>query len=142
MRQSQKISARFGLGRKRKAGLTRVLRGGSWNNNDPDNLLSSNRNHNPPENRNNNYGFRVVLVSVRKVSEPCTGVMWRGSFVLRRQCQEGSPNPVLRAPPIGEKTRRGPWPVGAILSGNGQPKVTARMRDFWEFVRSRTPIDG
>jgi hypothetical protein len=31
-----------------------VLRGGSWNNNDRANLLSSNRNHNTPGNRNNN----------------------------------------------------------------------------------------
>jgi hypothetical protein len=39
-----------------------VLRGGSWNNNDRGNLLSSNRNHNTPGNRNNNNGFRVVVV--------------------------------------------------------------------------------
>ena len=47
-----------------------MLRGGSWNNNDSENLLSSNRNNNSPENRNINNGFRVVLVgaSVPKVS--------------------------------------------------------------------------
>ena len=39
----------------------RVLRGGSWNNNEPANLLSSYRNNNTPDNRNNNNGFRVVL---------------------------------------------------------------------------------
>jgi formylglycine-generating enzyme required for sulfatase activity len=38
-----------------------VLRGGSWNNDNRDNLLSSNRNNNNPENRNNNNGFRVVV---------------------------------------------------------------------------------
>jgi hypothetical protein len=37
----------------------RVLRGGSWNNN-PDNARGSNRNTNDPDNRNNNFGFRVV----------------------------------------------------------------------------------
>jgi hypothetical protein len=36
-----------------------MLRGGSWNNN-PDNCRSSNRNRNARDNRNNNYGFRVV----------------------------------------------------------------------------------
>ncbi|NWG75252.1 MAG: SUMF1/EgtB/PvdO family nonheme iron enzyme [Rubrivivax sp.] len=36
---------------------TRVLRGGSWNNN-PDNLRVANRNNNTPDNRNNNNGFR------------------------------------------------------------------------------------
>ena len=39
----------------------RVLRGGSWNNNNPTNLLSSYRNNNHPTNRNDNNGFRVVL---------------------------------------------------------------------------------
>lgn len=61
----------------------RVLRGGSWNNNERGNagrdsahliaerklhggrsrnLLSSNRHHNTPTNRNNNNGFRCVMV--------------------------------------------------------------------------------
>jgi hypothetical protein len=38
---------------------SRVLRGGSWNNN-PQNLRSANRNRNQPDNRNNNVGFRVA----------------------------------------------------------------------------------
>jgi hypothetical protein len=36
------------------------LRGGSWNNN-TDNCRAANRNNNTPDNRNNNYGFRVVV---------------------------------------------------------------------------------
>jgi hypothetical protein len=48
-----------------------VLRGASWNNNDRNNLLSSNRNHNIPGNRNNNNGFRCVVgVSARKAAMP------------------------------------------------------------------------
>jgi formylglycine-generating enzyme required for sulfatase activity len=39
-----------------------VLRGGSWNNNERGNLLSSNRNRNTPTNRSINHGFRCVLV--------------------------------------------------------------------------------
>ena len=49
---------------------TRVLRGASFNNDNPDNLLSSNRNNNSPDNRNDNIGFRVVVgvgASSRKV---------------------------------------------------------------------------
>jgi len=42
--------------------FTRVLRGGSWNNNQ-DNARSANRNRNNPNNRNNNIGFRVVCVA-------------------------------------------------------------------------------
>jgi len=41
---------------------SRVLRGGSFNNNDRDNLLSSYRNNDEPTDRNDNNGFRVVLV--------------------------------------------------------------------------------
>jgi formylglycine-generating enzyme required for sulfatase activity len=42
-------------------GSNRVLRGGSWNNNAV-NCRSANRNNNHPENRNHNYGFRLVFV--------------------------------------------------------------------------------
>jgi len=41
------------------SGTVRVLRGGSWNNND-NNLRASNRNNNTPDNINNNIGFRVA----------------------------------------------------------------------------------
>ncbi|MFH1709420.1 MAG: SUMF1/EgtB/PvdO family nonheme iron enzyme, partial [Planctomycetota bacterium] len=37
----------------------RVLRGGSWNNND-DNLRCANRNNNKPADTNNNNGFRLA----------------------------------------------------------------------------------
>ncbi|MBN1479309.1 SUMF1/EgtB/PvdO family nonheme iron enzyme [candidate division KSB1 bacterium] len=37
----------------------RVLRGGSWNNNE-NNLRVTNRNRNNPQNRNNNIGFRCA----------------------------------------------------------------------------------
>jgi len=37
----------------------RVVRGGSWNNND-NNLRCANRNNNNPDNSNNNIGFRVA----------------------------------------------------------------------------------
>ena len=43
-------------------GRTGVVRGGSWGNNNPDNLRASYRNNNHPGNRNNNIGFRVVVV--------------------------------------------------------------------------------
>ncbi|MEM1126204.1 MAG: SUMF1/EgtB/PvdO family nonheme iron enzyme [Bacteroidota bacterium] len=39
---------------------TRVLRGGSFNNND-NNVRCAARNHNNPNKRNNNIGFRIVL---------------------------------------------------------------------------------
>jgi formylglycine-generating enzyme required for sulfatase activity len=39
-----------------------LLRGGSWNNN-ANNCRSAYRNRNNADNRNNNIGFRVVVVS-------------------------------------------------------------------------------
>jgi len=39
-----------------------VLRGGAWNNN-PTNCRAANRNRNNPDNRNNNNGFRLVVVA-------------------------------------------------------------------------------
>ncbi|MEH1802693.1 MAG: SUMF1/EgtB/PvdO family nonheme iron enzyme [Nostoc sp.] len=38
-----------------------MLRGGSWNNN-PRNCRSANRNYNARDNKNDNVGFRVVVV--------------------------------------------------------------------------------
>ena len=46
---------------RRRRQTARVLRGASWNNDDADNLLSSYRNNNTADNRNNNIGFRCVL---------------------------------------------------------------------------------
>ncbi len=36
------------------------MRGGSWNNDNTNNLRCANRNRNNPDNRNNNNGFRVA----------------------------------------------------------------------------------
>jgi len=44
-------------------GNSRALRGGSWNNNQ-DNARAAYRNNNSPDNRNDNNGFRVVVVRV------------------------------------------------------------------------------
>jgi hypothetical protein len=41
--------------------VAQLLRGGSWNNN-PRNCRSAYRNHNQPDNANNNVGFRVVCL--------------------------------------------------------------------------------
>ena len=51
---------------------SRVLRGGSFNNN-ARNLLGAYRNNNHPENDNDNLGFRVVwsVAGGRDVAEPC-----------------------------------------------------------------------
>ena len=66
----KELSIFAGLGPRGGAGReagSRVLRGGSWNNDNPDNFRAANRNNNEPTRRNNNYGFRCGL-SVRQYS--------------------------------------------------------------------------
>jgi hypothetical protein len=75
-----------------------LLRGGSWNN-DPRNCRSAYRNHNSPDNRNNNLGFRLVSsmsvpASTLCPSEPVDG---NRSGIHRR---------VQLAPVIGQPIRK------------------------------------
>ena len=54
--------------------VAQLLRGGSWNNN-PRNCRSAYRNHNEPDNANNNIGFRVVCLPQHpSPSEPLEGI--------------------------------------------------------------------
>jgi hypothetical protein len=82
-------AGRRGTGQRRRVGRTsRVLRGGSWNNNDRDNLLSSYRNNNDPGNRNNNNGFRCVLV--------VSGSKVLSLVTIRRMAVSGEPAASVR----------------------------------------------
>ncbi len=94
--------------RRRCGEADRVLRGGSWNNNDRDNLASSNRNNNTPDNRNNNNGFRCVVVvgGASPKSETKTGPVGGGNF-LPPQCQEVR---LTHTPGPCDKTPCGKWP--------------------------------
>ena len=66
-------------------GAGRVLRGGSWNNDNPDNFRCANRNNNHPENRNDNNGFRAASTLPRRnpfahgLTE-CAGSVQAGSW--------------------------------------------------------------
>jgi len=53
------LSARL---KRRQRRTSRVVRGESWDNDNPSNLSCAYRNTNPPDNRNDNIGFRVVSV--------------------------------------------------------------------------------
>jgi RNA-directed DNA polymerase len=74
---------------RRRQPTARVLRGGSWDNDNPDNLSSSYRNNNTPDNRNDNIGFRVVRVGGGSGKAASTGEI-RGGHGLPRPCQEAS----------------------------------------------------
>jgi formylglycine-generating enzyme required for sulfatase activity len=48
--------------------ITKVVRGGSWINNNLDNFRAAFRNNNHPDNHNDNNGFRVGRVVLRQHS--------------------------------------------------------------------------
>ena len=87
--------------------VAQLLRGGSWNNN-PRNCRSANRNHNQPDNANNNVGFRVVCLPQHpSPSEPLEGIPAgapegsRPAPVIGRLC------PLIRTAPEGAPLAHG-----------------------------------
>jgi len=74
----------------------RVLRGGSWNNNQ-ENARSAYRNRNHPNNRNNNIGFRVVSSSHIFPFPPGPGAFAPGGYdkLAMRTCRASG---VVRRP--------------------------------------------
>jgi hypothetical protein len=58
----------------------RVLRGGSFNNNHR-NVRCANRNHNNPNNRNDNIGFRVVVSHIFCPPEMQPGYGWAAEVI-------------------------------------------------------------
>ncbi len=75
-------------------GSNRVIRGGSWNNDDAGNFRAANRNNNDPANRNDNNGFRACLARAQET--PRSG---------RAADQEGVPS-LRKGIPEGEEGRR------------------------------------
>ncbi|MDI1337964.1 MAG: hypothetical protein PSU94_17420 [Lacunisphaera sp.] len=92
-------------GQRSRMGGRSGLRGASFNNNERDNLASSNRNTN--DNRNNNIGFRVVCAvgSARKVPEAAPK-NWRDAG-RAPACPAGAKRPPNRPPcaPVTGKIR-------------------------------------
>jgi hypothetical protein len=89
------------------AGGRRGLRGASFNNNDRDNLASSNRNTN--DDRNNNIGFRVVVSVGSALKVPgFAGEIWSGSNACSVRAKR-PPNRPHCAPVTGKRrgARRG-----------------------------------
>ena len=121
------LAREFRLGARgawRQESASRVLRGGSWNNNDRDNVLSSNRNNNDPDNRNENIGFRAVVeAGFEAQGGQCT--KHRRDLAWLKGCASGAKKHLIRqAPPwrkscgseTREKTLQAGWPGEARLS--------------------------
>ena len=94
----------------------RVLRGGSWNNDNQDNFRCANRNNNKPTNRNDNNGFRVASTPPPGPGGPRTA----GG-------KDGSPgrSPVRPHPRPGRIEKRG-REAGSRGAGDGRPAPLIR----------------
>jgi hypothetical protein len=101
--------------KRRQRKTARVLRGASWNNDNPDNLLSSYRNNNTPDNRNDNVGFRVVLAGGVSVKAERLGVT-HGGDLLPGQSQDVSSLPAVPAP-VGRTGKD----AAAVVAGRPLP---------------------
>ncbi len=87
--------------------VAQLLRGGSWNNN-PRNCRSAYRNHNQPDNANNNVGFRVVCLPQHpSPSEPREGIPAGALEGSRPAPVISRPRPLIRTAPQGAPPAHG-----------------------------------
>ena len=67
----------------------RVLRGGSFNNNE-ENVRCAYRNHNQPNNRNNNNGFRVSCVRLTSLRCATRNTVHHGHMLTVEGLRDGA----------------------------------------------------
>ncbi len=99
-------------------GCARVVRGGSWNNDNPDNLSCAYRNNNHPDNRDNNIGFRCVVVgeSARRCFRKRNRLAW--CWPGARPCQSEPRSHLIR--PAKPRRSRGKDAARAVA---GRPRA-------------------
>mgnify|MGYP006276726305 CR=1 FL=1 len=88
--------------------VAQLLRGGSWNNN-PRRCRSAYRNHNEPDNANNNVGLRVVCLP----QHPSPSEPWEGISAGAPEGSRPAPvisrlQPLIRTAPEGAPPAHGP----------------------------------
>jgi hypothetical protein len=87
--------------------VAQLLRGGSWNHN-PRNCRSAYRNHNQPDNANNNVGFRVVCLPQHpSSSEPLEGIPTGVQEGSRPAPEISCPGALIRTAPGGAPPAHG-----------------------------------
>ncbi len=71
-----------------------MLRGGSWNNNNENNLRAANRNNDKPDNRNKNVGFRCAASVLPEHSLEWSNELQARilDFTKSKSVPEGSPD--------------------------------------------------
>jgi retron-type reverse transcriptase len=111
-----------------------VVRGGSWNNDNNNNFRCAYRNNNNPENRNNNYGFRVAS-TLQCQSSGCQGSRGRackvqtGSWLRRRISKRGG---AAGSRPLRTSPR--PTPIEHAMKRQGN--LFARICSFDNLLRA------
>ena len=118
--------------KRRRRKTARVLRGGSWNNDNPDNFLASNRNNNNPDHRNDNNGFRCAGEVMGGASPKAehNGAM-RGGPPLPRQGQADTSLTAAPAPvgKTGQDAARAVAGNSARAGRKSRPALPARSAD-------------
>jgi hypothetical protein len=125
---------------------SRVLRGGSWINNQ-DNARADNRNNNHPNNRNNNIGFRVVCSSHIHLPPPkadlsrrprfagCGGGRLNGAGASRPHARSGVGRIAKRRrrPGFGPAAPHPPPPAALRIHPPRSRPTSATMRLTWAY---------
>jgi hypothetical protein len=120
--------------KRRRRRTARVVRGGSWNNDNPDNFRAANRNNNHPDNRNDNQGFRCAGGGVGGVAlKAGTHGVMRGGARLPGQGQADTSLTAVPAPaePAGKDAARAVAGNPAKAGRTSRPANPAGDRREW-----------
>jgi len=119
-----------------------VLRGGSWNNNDPRNLLSSYRNNNTPRIVTTTTGFVVCWWWAARLQGATPRKMGAvpGGYACPARAKRSPNRPAHPPRKCREKTRCRPWPVVLTDESHGLLFCVAAFGRRPPFSFSNRPV--
>jgi hypothetical protein len=116
--------------KRRRRKTARVLRGGSWNNDNPENFRAANRNNNHPDNRNDNNGFRCAGVGVGGFS-PKAGNIGEMHGGAPLPCQSQADTSLTAIPaPVGQTGKDAARAVAGNLPPAGERHGPLSLRNL------------